>query len=293
MTRPIAIALASAIMWGLWWVPIRLLEAAGLAGAWAGLTMNAAALPALAVAAMVWQGAGRLGPRRVLGALSIGIAVTLYSGSLAYTEVVRAVLLFYLAPAWSTAIECLFLGRRWSWRSGLAIALSLGGMVAIMRGETSLAGFGAGDFMALGSGVAWSVGAALVFTAPGPSPSAARLAMATIAGTVATGAILALVADEPLRDVAALEAASVALVSGTIYLAPILIVTLWAAQRLPPALVSFLLTAEIVSGVASSAIFLDEPFGIPELAGAILVTLGASVEVLRPRPPGEGAPQTG
>jgi len=283
MRGPVPVALASAAMWGLWWVPIRLLEAAGLGDAWAGLAMNAAALPALAVAALIWRGGGRLSPRAMLGALFVGVAVSLYSGSLAYTEVVRAVLLFYLAPAWSIAIECLFLGRRWGWRSALAIALSLAGMVMILRGEISLAGIGAGDAMALASGVAWSVGAALVFTAPPPVPGAARLALATVLAAVAVGALLALVSGAPPTGIAAGEAAAVGLVSGTLYLAPIMIVTLWAAQRLAPATVSFLLTAEIITGVVSSAILLDERFGLPEVAGALLVTLGATVEVIRPR----------
>jgi drug/metabolite transporter (DMT)-like permease len=62
----------------------------------------------------------------------------------------------------------------------------------------------------------------------------------------------------------------------------VLLVTLWAAQRLAPAAMSFLLTAEIVAGVVSGAVLLAEPFGWPEAAGAGLIILGALVEAGAP-----------
>ena len=64
------------------------------------------------------------------------------------------------------------------------------------------------------------------------------------------------------------------------YVLPILFLTLWSAQRLSPAVISFLLTAEILSGVTSSALFLDEPFGKMQAAGACLILLAALSQVL-------------
>ena len=65
-----------------------------------------------------------------------------------------------------------------------------------------------------------------------------------------------------------------------IYVLPVLALTLWAAQRLSPAVITFLLTAEILSGVISSAIFLDEPFGWMQVAGTALIIFAALSEVL-------------
>ena len=46
-----------------------------------------------------------------------------------------------------------------------------------------------------------------------------------------------------------------------------------------------LLTAEIVSGIASAALLLDEPFGLPEVVGSIAILGAALVEVLAQREP--------
>ncbi|MBK0398772.1 DMT family transporter [Limibaculum sp. M0105] len=299
----LGLALFAAVMWGLWWVPIRMLEGAGLHGVWPGLAMAAGALPAFAIAAArggraraVAGGAPVVPPRSeqqraLAGAVACGLAVMLYASALAFTDVVRAVLLFYLAPAWSTAIECLFLGRRWSRRSALALGLGACGVMAILRlvptGEGVGVVWNAGDSMALASGLAWSVGTALIFTAP--TPGSGRLSLAMGLGALCAGLAIAFSGDGAgaMPDLSVLVAAlPLALVTGLVYLAPVILGTMWSAQRLPPATLSFLLTAEIISGVGSSALFLDEPFGWPEMVGTVLVTLGALVEVVRaPRHP--------
>jgi drug/metabolite transporter (DMT)-like permease len=272
----IALTLLASLLWGLWWLPIRALEEAGFAGVWAGLAMSLGALPALALAA--WR-SRRLAGRALLGACLIGTAAMLYAAALAFTDVVRAVLLFYLAPAWSTAIECLFLDRRWSRRSALALGLSFAGVGVIFRFDVSLSGWSAGDLAALASGLFWAVGAAVVFTRPDARPAALSLAAGLgMVGAGAAAVVLAGPAAGAAPGPEALAALPLAIGSGTLYLAPILLVTLWAAQRLAPATMSFLLTAEIVAGVVSGALLLDEPFGAHEAAGAALIALGALVE---------------
>jgi drug/metabolite transporter (DMT)-like permease len=248
-----------------------------MGGLWAtfGMTLGAAL-------ALLWaaRGAPALPRKALAGALLVGLGVMLYGVALAFTDIVRAVLLFYLAPAWSTAIECLFLGRRWSARSVAALALSFLGVATIFRFEVSGGAWNGGDMAALISGMAWSVGAALVFTASGAETARrgvpARLALACSAGAAGAAAAALLIGDEPLIP-AALPAA-LALLSGAVYLAPILFFTMLAALSLAPATMSFLLTAEILSGVASSALLLDEPFGAVEALGALLVAGGALLE---------------
>ena len=66
---------------------------------------------------------------------------------------------------------------------------------------------------------------------------------------------------------------------GIFYLVPVVLISMWGAQILNPAAMGFLLTAEIVAGVGSSALFLDQPFGIFEVAGTILIISGAMIEV--------------
>ena len=42
-----------------------------------------------------------------------------------------------------------------------------------------------------------------------------------------------------------------------------------------------LLLAEVLVGVGSAAILLDEPFGLREISGAVLIVLAGVVEVMR------------
>ena len=67
---------------------------------------------------------------------------------------------------------------------------------------------------------------------------------------------------------------------GAIYLLPVLGITMWSAQRLPPGLLSFLFTLEIVAGVVSGALLLDEPFGLYRLSGGVLIIGAALIEAI-------------
>jgi drug/metabolite transporter (DMT)-like permease len=283
-TGTIWLALVSALMWGLWWAPVRGFEALGVGGLWANVGMTLGA--AIAISAFARRGPA-LSSQAIIGAALIGAAVSLYGSALAFTDVVRAILLFYLAPAWSTAIECAFMGRRWTWRSAAALGLSFLGVAMIFRFEVSGTAWNWGDLAALVSGVSWSVGAAVLFTTRDASSAAvgleARLARVCALSALAIAGLTVFIAAAPPPT--ALLASGLAVLGGAAYIGPILLFTMVAAVRLSPATMSFLLTAEILSGVASSALFLTEPFGAVEAAGAVCVALGALIETLAPPPP--------
>ena len=282
---PVLLALIAALMWGLWWVPILFLEGVGLKGAWAGQAMNFLMLPFFVLLLVLRPTSLRMPLSAILGGIFVGLAVTLYATALTKTDVVRAVLLFYLAPAWSLLIECAFMGRKFKLANALALVMAALGLVLIFRGDLSLSGWNLGDMAALASGMAWAVGAALIFTNPGLS--ARSIGLATTLGAIGTAQIILWL--DPGESIFAPDPAGLALLyaflGGTVYLAPIILVTMWGALRLPPATMSFLLTAEIISGVASSAIFLDQRFGLPEFSGAVLIASAALIEVVMPGSP--------
>ena len=206
------------------------------------------------------------------------MAVSFYGAALSLTDVARAVLLFYLAPAWSTLIKVMFLGQRWHWKHLPPLILSFAGMIVVFRGEITFDDGSIGDLAALASGIAWSAGAALVFSAKSAGleqeRGGARLSLAVMMSAVATS-ILLLPLDwqgwpDPGGDAVSLAILQ-AFSAGAIYLAPIIGITLWGAKRLLPATISFLLAAEILSGISSSALFLDEPFGWWEFTGTFMI----------------------
>lgn len=275
---PIYVALISALLWGVWWYPIRVLDSVGFDGLWAGVAMNAGALPGLLLVLLWRRPTTQISRKAALGACFAGAAMMLYSAALVDTSVLRAVLLFYLAPAWSIALEWMFLGRKLRWINAVALGLAVAGVVLIFRGNITFDDWRVGDSVAVLSGMCWAVGAALIFTAP-PSSLRQLSLIACLSGIViGVGAAVIFGSGLPQLDLE-FRAIVPALSSGCLYLAPILLATLWSARRLKPATLSFLLTAEIISGVATAAIFLSEPFGLPEIAGTVLIIAAALTEV--------------
>jgi drug/metabolite transporter (DMT)-like permease len=62
---------------------------------------------------------------------------------------------------------------------------------------------------------------------------------------------------------------------------PITWMTIWPATLLSPGRVGMLLLVEVLVGVSSAALLLDEPFGLREFSGAALIIAAGVVEVLR------------
>ncbi|MFK7754120.1 MAG: EamA family transporter [Sedimentitalea sp.] len=276
MTAPTLLALAAAAVWGLWWIPIRYLESLGLSGAEGGLVMNGGALlVSLVLCVVLRQGFG-LSLRAVLGAALIGVAISTYSVALTYSDVVRVVLLFYLAPAWSKIIEWGFLHMPWRWTSSVALIAALVGAFLVMGADFGSDAWRLGDGLAVLSGMAWAAGAALVFTANPARPLALTVATSLCAVLISFGFALLQGLSWPIPVSAAGLGAGV----GAVFVLPILVATLWSAQKLAPATLSFLLTAEILSGILSGALLAGEPFGRLQMAGAVLVVLGAMVEIV-------------
>lgn len=125
--------LVAATTWGLVWYPYRLLETAGLTGSVSSLLTYALAIPPLLVLAgrRAWPASGQLG--WLLGvALSAGWTNLSYVLAVLHGEVMRVMLLFYLAPLWTVLFARLILGER-AGRAGLAvIGLSLAGAVVML-----------------------------------------------------------------------------------------------------------------------------------------------------------------
>jgi len=64
-----------------------------------------------------------------------------------------------------------------------------------------------------------------------------------------------------------------------LYVLPVTVLTFLGAARLAPATVTFLLSAEILSGIASSSIWLGEPFTLAKVLGTVLIICGVMVEI--------------
>jgi drug/metabolite transporter (DMT)-like permease len=126
-----------AAIWGVVWYPYRQLAAAGISGAWATLlTYGVALLLALPLFRRQLPGQ-RIDGWLLAIALSSGACNLGYVLATLHGEVMRVLLLFYLAPLWTVLLARPLLGERITTTGIAVIGLALGG-AAIMLWHPAL-----------------------------------------------------------------------------------------------------------------------------------------------------------
>lgn len=269
-------------MWGGFWIPLRWFEAQGVGGGWVNLTFNAVALlsplPWL-LTRKSWSGF----VSQAATGLILGSAFSLYTVSLVLTDVLHAILLFYLTPVWSTLACWLFLGERLSLSRIAAMILGFTGMAFILGVTDGLpVPRNAGDWLALASGMLWAAGTLRSFARPATG-IALPVFMFAAGGIVSATAVLLVASGLSLPLAGAGNFVSVlpwiVLLALIIFVPPNFLV-LWAAQRMDSGRVGILLMSEVLVGAITAAAFSGEPFATAELAGTILIVCAGLIEVL-------------
>ena len=201
---PLAL-LVAATTWGLVWYPYRLLEQTGLSGSVSSVLTYLVALPPLLF--LTWRERGAA--RQEWGLL---LALALVAGwtNLAYIlavidgEVVRVMLLFYLAPLWTVPFAHVLLKERASRGAWLVIAFALVGAWVMLAGE---GGFplphGSAEWLGLSSGMGFAL--SNVLTRRLKSTPIALRSLWVFAGVVAISTVYALI--EGAAPVIALDVA--------------------------------------------------------------------------------------
>jgi drug/metabolite transporter (DMT)-like permease len=153
--------LFGAATWGVLWYPYRLLAQAGLDGIWSTVLTYAAALALGAALFRRDAAALRFSPLAILMGLAVGWSNLAYVQGVLEGEVMRVLLLFYLAPLWTVPLARVILGERLD-RAGMAVmALAFAGaMTMLWRPEAGVPwpssraewfGLSAGFLFALGN----------------------------------------------------------------------------------------------------------------------------------------------
>ena len=285
MTRPrltgpeIAIA-ASGALWGLYWIPLRYLDAGGVDAVWTMLGFFVVGL-ALLVPILLRHPPARAAftPRMLATGLLTGGSFVFYSVSIVLTEVVTAILLFYLSPVWATVLGRLLLAERFTGGRLTALALGLGGLWVVLGGESGVPlPRNPGDWCALIAGVTWAFGTLRVHRDTA-IPAAAHVTALFIGGT----AVIAVVALLPIMDAPA-PLVTVRVAAIVLAVAVISMVSawgiLWGARLVSPGRAGLLLMLEVITGLASAAALAGEPFGMTQGIGSMLIVAAALVEVL-------------
>ncbi|MEP0943922.1 MAG: DMT family transporter [Rhizobiaceae bacterium] len=294
-------------MWGLFWMPVRYLEHLGLEATWAGVFIYTSTL--LLMGPAIWSNRRNLRKNwrsLIWSGAFTGAAFGLWTISLFYTEVVRAILLFYLTPVWSTLLGLLFLKERLNpFRifgilfgiAGLFVVLSGGGGGGGEGGGSEVANFSKiadaptgiwlqnlGDWLALIAGMAWALGTMGLYRSKGVTITAQLFAFMLGSLFLSLVAVWLLNGGRP----PAISADMVFPVFGLailigFFVLPMIWLTVWPATLLSPARVGLLLMTEVVVGLASAALFSGEPFGWRESLGAALIVGAAVLELSGPQ----------
>lgn len=274
----------SGLVWGLFWIPVRSLAEAGITGLWAIFFFYTVpftlSLPLLlarrrpALAGGLWL--------QVLGFVP-AVSLVLYSVSILYTDVVRATLLFYLTPLWSTLLARFFLGEPITPLRWLAMAVAILGMLVIFRADIGIPlPEHPGDWIALASGFLWSV-ASILLRADKKNHALDLLIQNFIWSAVVAAALLfalgpGVAGSPPFATYAAqlpwLVPAIIIVVMTGVY------ASMWGTPKLNPGLVGLLFMTEISVGAVTAAIWSGDPFGWREVIGIVLISSAGMMESL-------------
>ena len=269
-------------VWGLFWIPLRALEDAGINGLW--ITVVYFLIPTICLIPIVlsrWQHVKQGGISLQLTTMLSGGALLLYSTSIVYTDVVRAMLLFYLTPIWATILARIFLGDLITPSRVIAMVLAILGMLTIF-------GLGArfpipqniGDWLGIGSGFLWAV--AMVRIRMSESHSAIELTAGFFQWSLifSAGAAFLLAPSQIPKIEQVLPALPLLLIFMALLVLPGTYASLWGPKYLSPGVVGLLFMTEIIVGAISVALLAGEPFGIRELMGVLLIAGASMLEPL-------------
>ena len=269
-------------VWGLFWIPLRELEDAGFQGLW--ITVVYFLIPALCLIPVTvwrWKYVKRGGFQLQLTAIISGGALLLYSTSIVYTDVVRAILLFYLTPVWGIILGRIFLGDKISTPRIIAMILAIIGMLTIF-------GLGAkfplpqnlGDWLGLCSGFMWAI--AMVLINKNKNHSTIELTVGFFQWSLILSLFAAVLLSPnnlPSFD-KIVPVIPLMLTFMVLLILPGTYASLWGPKYLNPGVVGLLFMTEIVVGVISVSILAGEPFGIREITGVLFIAGASMLEPL-------------
>ncbi len=273
---------AAGLAWGIFWIPLRALDEAGIAGVWAVVLFYV--LPTLLFSPIFFLRRRQIidgGWSLQIAGVLAGVALVCYAGALIFTEVVRATLFYYLTPIWSTLLARIVLGElitvpRWG-----TIALGLVGLLIIVKADTGMSGgLNIGDWMGIAGGLIWAA-AAVYMRSDGDGNGIDFTLSYFVGGSVAALLLITLPLDgsgsvpdwDTFRSVL-LWMVPVAL----LLIIPPAFAIMWGATILSPGLVAILFMTEISAAAVTAAIWAGEPFGTREIAGVILISAAGIFE---------------
>lgn len=275
---PIAGVLSGALVWGLIWYPFRVLQDAGVSGALATLLVfGIALLVSLVWLPRVWrefaamQNASLIAWLALLivstGAANFGYVLAMLKG-----DVMRVLLLFYLAPLWTILLSASLLKESLNRYGYVVIVLSVGGAVVMLWNPKHGLPLpqNISEWIALTAGFSFALSNVVSRRAQHISLEAKTFSVAF--GTVVLTLPLIIWQGGIAPQLAGLSVANFAvlLILGSV-LAAVAYAVQYGVTHLPANQSMLLFLFELVIAAASSYILLGEAMSLQDWLGATLI----------------------
>jgi drug/metabolite transporter (DMT)-like permease len=279
---PVLVLLASSVVWGLTWIPLKYFAGFGLQGVNVTLvghgSVGALSLPWLAYRLRAWRAA--FCPMLLLSTFG-GLANLAFASAIVSGDVVRVMVLFYLLPAWGVLGGWLLLGERVDALRKLTVVAALGGAFLILGGVRILAERPSlADVLAVLSGMALALNNVLFRKLSGVAVPDKIAAM--FAGCLLLALPLTLLGVQALPTgvppTVWLELAGF----GLVWLFVATVGTQWGVAHMEAGRSSVLIIMELLAAVASAALINGARLRPSEWLGGLLIVAAACVEARRP-----------
>jgi len=272
---PALSCMVAAVLWGIIWYPLRLLEDMGIPGLWSILMIYCSAL--IFLFPFYWRKRIELYKHKfdyVLIGLFAGWTNLAFILAILEGEIVRVLLLFYLSPIWAILLAIVILHERLTLIGFIALVLSISGAVLMLwQPDFGYAnGVTLADIYAITSGIAFAM-TNIVIRKIGAVPIVMKMGSAWIGVIILT--LCGLILSQSSLPEVTLNAGSLAFLVGF----PIMFVMTWTAQYgvtyLPIQRSSIIFLIEIAAGAVSAAYLTSEVVSnIEYIGGAFIISAG-------------------
>ncbi len=271
----------SASVWGILWIPLRVIEGLGLTGLWSNFFFLA--LPLLPLTyffgkAVIKDKSNWLG--HCLIGICIGFGFACYLAGLTLGSVTKTTVLYYLTPAWATLFGILILKEKHSLGRWASIIFGLIGCILVVELDFNLIDLDYYDLFGFTSGFIWSLGSVIVRRYEEIDITSAFLPIYFFGACITLIFILFFKFEMPSINIIAKTSIPIFLVSITIFF-PTFLILLRINQYLSPGLIGILMLSELIVAAISANILLGEPMSLWQWVGATLIIIaGITVAVL-------------
>jgi drug/metabolite transporter (DMT)-like permease len=272
------IVLGTGLAWGLYWIAVRGIEAAGLPGAWGTVAITLGACLCIIPFALR-RGDGTAGLASHGFVALGGAAFALYSVGFVQGRVAMVILLWFFSPVWSALIGRFVMGWPTPPLRIAAIVTGLAGLAVLLGADGVPLPENAGEWMSLAGGFLWSISTVGIRVSAPLPPARAALVFAIGAAITALALALLLAPLPAMTFPNPLWVAGLALASGGFWWGLTMAGLLWATVRLDPARVSILLMTEVLVGTLSAALLAGETMTPLEVLGGALILAAGVLEV--------------